>query len=241
MAIAPTAILTARHDRNSRGFLRRLVDALHSPIRIRFYTLAAIATVVVTVAVQIAGAGTQNATRHLAEQAFQADTTAVAASVSARIDVAYASLAAADTLVTHGHDVTGLCKILGEDQQPPYERLFAFRPNGELLCTTVPNAIDQPDVIQQRAYFQRALTTGADQVGGPLIGSFSGQATFRTDRRVGRDARAPRGHRVRHCADGREHGGGFARLEHDPGGHRQRAETVCVRLVESDSGLSGEW
>jgi HD-GYP domain-containing protein (c-di-GMP phosphodiesterase class II) len=181
MAIVPIVISTAKP---ALGALGRFVDALRSPIRIRLYTLTAIATVGVTIAVQLAGAGTQNATRQLAEQAFQADTTAVAASVSARIDVAYASLAGADTLVTHGHDVTTLCEIIGDGQQLSYERLFAFRSTGELLCTTIPNAIDQPDVIQQRAYFQRALTTGADQVGGPLIGSFSGSPALAFAHRI---------------------------------------------------------
>ena len=59
-----------------------------------------------------------------------------------------------------------------------YQRLFVFTSTGSTLCTSVPDAIDQADVVHQRVDFQMALSTGQDRVGGPLVDIFSGHLIF---------------------------------------------------------------
>lgn len=157
---------------------RRVLRALGAPLRVRIYILAAIATVLAIVAVRIAGAGTVGAARDVEAHEFQSHATASAATMSARIASINASLAAADVLMASGTDLAALCNPMSAAPRRPYQRLFVFDPAGSLRCTTVPDVVDQPDVIHLRSYFQLALNTGEDQVGGPLTGAFSGRAAF---------------------------------------------------------------
>lgn len=142
------------------------------------YILVAAAGLAAVVAVRSVGAGSVDDVRDLAAREFQASTSAAAIDVAARIATIQGSIRSADGLLAGGVDLGALCQAMSGDPQRPYQRLNVFTVNGNLRCTTVPEARDQPEVIRQRSYFQGALTTGEDQVGGPIVGAFSDRATF---------------------------------------------------------------
>jgi len=114
----------------------------------------------------------------LAAQKFQSDTAAAAAGVAGQIATVQGSVMAADSYIAAGQGLQGLCDTMARDPRRAYQRLTVFTVNANLRCSTVPDARDQPDVILQRQYFQSALATGDDQVGGPLLSAFSGRASL---------------------------------------------------------------
>jgi len=144
----------------------------------RAHLLIAISAGIVLFALPFVSPGADGAARNLAAREFQASTAAAAASLSTRIATIQGSVLSADSIVASGVDLGGLCEAMSRDPQRPYQRLNVLTVSGNLKCTTVPETRDQPDVIRQRAYFQNVLTTGEDQVGGPLVGAFSNRPTL---------------------------------------------------------------
>lgn len=175
MTTAGSSSLTAR----ARHQADRLWRAVVSPLRVRVYSLVVVSTVMILFAIRVLDGGADSAGRDLASLRFQEGAAAAAASVSARTAAIETSLASADALVAHGHDLSHLCGIMRQDPRPPYQRLAVFTPSGETRCTTVVSGgDDQPDAIRARAYFQAALATGDNQVGGPLVGALSGRPSL---------------------------------------------------------------
>ncbi|RLT40184.1 MAG: HD-GYP domain-containing protein [Chloroflexi bacterium] len=154
--------------------LRRVLRGLNSPLRIRVY-LAAIVSAIAIATIWLAGAGTSDAERDVAAREFQASTSAAAASVAVRVAAVQESLGAADVLMAAGVAPNGICTPMSQAPNQPYQRLFVFASTGSTLCTSVPDAVDQADVMRQRVDFHLALTTGEDQVGAPALSPFTGR------------------------------------------------------------------
>lgn len=157
------------------GRLRRY---LNSSLRVRIYVLIAVGAAISITAIWLADNGGDEAARNLAERGLQAETSAAAYGVAARIAEVQASLRVADLIVGQGGSMAGLCQALSAGTQPAYQRAFVLSPSGNLQCSTVPGIRDAPEAFRTASYFQAALATGRDQVGGPFIGPYTGRLSL---------------------------------------------------------------
>ncbi len=123
--------------------------------------------------------GADERRRELAAAQLESSAAGAAAEVDTRLVAMLTSLSAADILLASGTPVSDLCPALAQDAvRHLYRRLSVFNTAGNLLCSTIPDASDQPDVIRQRGYFQGAIGAGTDQVDGPLVSVLTGRASM---------------------------------------------------------------
>lgn len=151
---------------------------LRSPLRARIYGLVVTASALAILAVWVAGGGNDLATHDLAALQFQTTTVAGASSLAARVDAILASLALADATIQPGDGIDQICNVLAQRPQRPYQRVYVFLSTGMPQCSSVPETPDRAEAMRQSDYFQGALTTGRDQVGGPLTGPFTGRLSL---------------------------------------------------------------
>lgn len=156
----------------------RILRALNSPLRVRVHVLIAAASVLAVTVLQLIAGGANAAAREASEEAFQASTTAALSGVTERIGVIRASLRAADSLNEAGVDLAKICDVTIHDPDRGYQRLIVLSSNGDYYCSSVPNTVEQAETVRQRPYFQAALSTGEDQVSGPLVGTLSGRLSL---------------------------------------------------------------
>ncbi|TAJ20978.1 MAG: HD-GYP domain-containing protein [Dehalococcoidia bacterium] len=177
--------------RRSPSWLR-LIHALLSPVRVRSYLLIAVGALASIFALWLSSLGLDNAARDQAAREFQADTAQRAARLSADVQRFQRPLLAADSIIAAGGDFGGVCAPLARGPLAAYRpRVSTFRLDGSLRCSTVPNAVDDPVAILGRPYFQAALKTGEDQIGGPLVGTFSRRWSLTFAHLVQVDGRLP--------------------------------------------------
>lgn len=161
------------------GLGRRFVHALDSPLRVRVYVLIAGMAALAMGALWLANMGAHERRRDLAAVQLDAAAAEAAASANAQLVALRTALGSADILLVSGTPVANLCSGLAQDAvRTLYRRLSVFSTTGNLLCTTIPEARDQPEVIRQRAYFQNAMNTGVDQVDGPLVSVLTGRTSI---------------------------------------------------------------
>ncbi|TAK76125.1 MAG: HD-GYP domain-containing protein [Dehalococcoidia bacterium] len=157
----------------------RFVHALNSPLRVRVYLLIAVSAAVVLGALWLANHGADERRRELAGAQLSATAAEAAAGADVQVTTLRTALGAADILLASGSPTASLCSGLAQDAvRNLYRRLSVFSTNGNLLCTTIPEARDQPEAIRQRAYFQNAMNTGVDQVDGPLVSVLTGRMSI---------------------------------------------------------------
>lgn len=166
-------------EASNAGALRRIRHAFNSPLRVRVYVLIAASAAVVLGALWLANLGADERRRGLAGAQLSATAAEAATSADVQITTLRTALGATDILLASGMPVADLCSGLAQDAvRNLYRRLSVFSTSGNLLCTTIPEARDQPEVIRQRAYFQNAMNTGVDQVDGPLVSVLTGRTSI---------------------------------------------------------------
>jgi HD-GYP domain-containing protein (c-di-GMP phosphodiesterase class II) len=168
-----------REPTQPSGIRSQFTRALDSPIRVRVHGLIAVAALAVILTLWITSLGADDRRRDLAAVKLEAVAADTAAEVDSELVAMRTALAAADVLLASGTSLSNLCPALAQDAvRHLYRRLNVFSTSGSLLCSTIPDARDQPDVIRQRGYFQAALSTGVDQVDGPLTSTITGRTSI---------------------------------------------------------------
>ena len=115
-----------------------------------------------------------------------------AARLQAELHLIQESLTVTDAFVLAGGSPSGICAALPNLQSHTANgRITVFGVDGTLLCSSIVGVTSQPDVIAGRPYFKAVLTTGKDQIGGPLMGTFSGRLSLTFAHLVSLDTRFP--------------------------------------------------
>lgn len=174
--------LPRRRKSTSRGsdapLHSRVPRFLRSPLRLRIYVLVVTAAALAIFAVSVASTGNEDAAHAIESEHFQTVTAAGAANLAARIDAVQSSLAMADVTLRSASDLAQICGALAAAPQHPYQRVFVFTPDGSLQCASVPGTQDRPETIRGNPYVASALSTGRDQVSGPIAGTFTGRLSI---------------------------------------------------------------
>lgn len=158
---------------------RKFTTALNSPLRIRVYFLLLIAVGGAVLVLMLMNLGADERRRNLAATQVEATAAELAASANAKLVALQTALSATDILLASGTAAGDLCPAIAQDAvRSLYRRFSVFSTTGNLLCSTIPEARDQPEVIRARAYFQGALGTGLDQVDGPVVSTLTGRSSI---------------------------------------------------------------
>lgn len=162
-----------------RSLLRRFAAALNSPLRARVHFLLIASAGVVVLALWLMNLGADERRRDLAALQVEAAAADIAASANAQLVALQTALSATDILLASGTAASDLCPAIAQEAvRSLYRRFSVFSTTGNLLCSTIPEARDQPEVIRGRAYFQGALGTGLDQVDGPVVSTLTGRSSI---------------------------------------------------------------
>lgn len=158
---------------------RKLTAALNSPLRIRVYFLLIVAAGGVILALWLMNLGADDRRRELAAVQVEGAAADLAASANVQLVALQTALSATDILLASGTEANELCGAIAQDAvRSTYRRFSVFSTTGNLLCSTIPEARDQPDIIRGRAYFQGAMGTGLDQVDGPVVSTLTGRSSI---------------------------------------------------------------
>lgn len=158
---------------------RKLRSALNSPLRIRVHFLLIVAAVSVILVLWLINLGMDERRRDVAGMQVETVAAELAASANVQIAALQTALSATDILLVFGTEAHDLCGAIAQDAvRSLYRRFSVFSTTGNLLCSTIPEARDQPDIIRGRAYFQGAMGTGLDQVDGPIVSILTGRSSI---------------------------------------------------------------
>jgi len=158
---------------------RKLTFALNSPLRIRLHFLLILAAVGAIIILWLLHLGADEERRDLAAVQVETAAAELAAGSNAQLIALQTALSATDILLASGTPTADLCQAIAQDAvRSLYRRFSVFSTTGNLVCSTIPEARDQADVIRQRAYFQGAMGTGLDQVDGPVVSTLTGRSSI---------------------------------------------------------------
>lgn len=161
------------------SLFRRFTAALNSPLRARVHFLLIAGAGGVVLALWLMNLGAEERSRELAAVQVEAAAADIAASANAQLVALQTALSATDILLASGTAASDLCPAIAQEAvRSLYRRFSVFSTTGNLLCSTIPEARDQPEVIRGRTYFQGAMGTGLDQVDGPVVSTLTGRSSI---------------------------------------------------------------